>query len=43
MSARRLSEMCHVCKDSIEVPDKGIGRAILAAWRTRHQHPEARG
>lgn len=43
MSTGRLSETCPVCKDGIDVPDKGLGRAVLAAWRTQHQHPEARG
>jgi len=35
-----VKETCGVCGDSIEAPDKGLGRAMVAAWRTRHQHNE---
>lgn len=34
----RIVETCPVCKDGIDVPNKGLGRAVAAAWRTRHQH-----
>jgi hypothetical protein len=27
------------CGDSVEMPDKGLGRAYIASWRTRHQPP----
>lgn len=37
----RLAEDCEVCGEGIDVPNKGMGRAILAAWRTQHQHREA--
>ena len=40
MSGEELSEACDVCKESVTVPNKGLGRAVLAAWRTRHQHRE---
>lgn len=26
------------CGDGVSYPDKGMGRAFVAAWRTRHQH-----
>jgi len=28
------------CGDSIEMPDKGLGRAAIAAWKSRHQPPK---
>lgn len=28
------------CGDGMVVADKGLGRAAIAAWRTRHQHLE---
>lgn len=37
-----IKETCAVCGKSLSVPNKGLGRAKIAAWRTRHQHPEAR-
>lgn len=27
------------CGDSIKMPDKGLGRATIAAWKSRHQPP----
>lgn len=35
-----IKETCEVCKEGIEVPNKGLGRAIYHAWLTRHQHPK---
>jgi hypothetical protein len=35
-----IHEQCTVCAAVIEVPNKGLGRATLAAWRTRHQPRE---
>lgn len=29
---------CATCGDSMRVPNKGLGRANLAAWKSRHQH-----
>lgn len=29
---------CHACGDRIQAPNKGLGRAVVATWRTRHQH-----
>lgn len=37
-----ITETCPVCGETETVPNKGLGRAKIAAWRTRHQHPEAR-
>jgi hypothetical protein len=34
----RIVEKCATCGDSIDLPNKGLGRANAAAWRTRHQH-----
>ena len=36
----RIDAVCEVCGDGAEAPNKGLGRAVIAAWRTRHQHPE---
>lgn len=33
-----LRGTCLDCAATLSVPDKGIGRANLAAWKTRHQH-----
>lgn len=33
-----LTATCLICGKKSSAPDKGIGRANLAAWRTRHQH-----
>lgn len=33
-----LDGYCATCGDSFRVPNKGLGRASLAAWKTRHQH-----
>lgn len=35
-----LSAMCNKCKEKTSVPDKGLGRATLATWKTRHQHED---
>ena len=37
-----ITETCRVCGETESVPNKGLGRAKIAAWRTRHRHPEAR-
>lgn len=31
---------CVVCGETITAPNKGLGRAKVAAWEPRHQHPE---
>lgn len=36
----QVTASCDVCGKTCTMPDKGIGRANLAAWETRHQHPE---
>lgn len=36
----RIVAAC-VCGNGINVPDKGLGRAAVAAWKTRHQDCEA--
>jgi hypothetical protein len=30
--------VCMVCAAARVAPDKGIGRADIATWKTRHQH-----
>lgn len=42
-SPTQLRGTCGVCDEQCDVPNKGLGRATLAAWRTRHQHPEHPG
>lgn len=32
-----LTAACQ-CGDGLVVPDKGLGRALLATWKTRHHH-----
>ncbi len=34
----KITAKCTRCGKSKTVPDKGIGRANLAAWKTQHQH-----
>ena len=36
-----LTGFCLDCGQQNRQPDKGIGRANLAAWKTRHQHEPA--
>lgn len=36
-----LTGYCLDCGEQNRQPDKGIGRANLAAWRTQHQHADA--
>lgn len=33
----RITRWCHHCEDGIDMPNKGLGRAYVAAWATRHQ------
>lgn len=33
----RIVWACATCGAGIDAPDKGIGRAMIAAWRTQHQ------
>lgn len=33
----RLIARCLTCHESVDLPNKGMGRAMLAAWRTEHQ------
>lgn len=33
----RIVLVCHTCHETCDVPDKGLGRATAAAWRTNHQ------
>ena len=33
-----IKAVCTVCNKKIAVPNKGVGKAKLATWRTRHQH-----
>lgn len=33
-----LDGYCAECGDSMRVPNKGLGRASVASWKTRHQH-----
>lgn len=32
----RLTALCEVCRKTETAPDKGLGRAKLAAWESRH-------
>lgn len=33
----RIVLSCVTCDEGVDVPDKGLGRAVAAAWRTRLQ------
>ena len=33
-----IKATCNVCGQSTTAPNKGLGRAKVAAWKTRHQH-----
>jgi hypothetical protein len=33
-----LMGRCSICGDKRTVPNKGLGRATLAAWESQHQH-----
>ena len=35
--SERIALTCHTCGEGIDIPNKGLGRAIAAAWSTRHQ------
>lgn len=37
----RITSACYLCEERVDFPDKGLGRAMLAAWESRHQHPDA--
>lgn len=37
-SGAQLTGRCAVCGDVCDTVNRGLGRATLAAWRTRHQH-----
>lgn len=37
-----LRVTCNVCSEDTSQFDKGLGRANIAAWKTRHQHIEPR-
>ena len=37
-----IKAVCDICHKKIAVPNKGLGRAKLATWRTQHQHLEAK-
>lgn len=40
----RIDYECKTCQEGVNVPSKGIGRAIVAAWLTNHQgHDVQRG
>lgn len=41
MAEDDLFRRCTIDDDEILVPNKGLGRARLAAWLSRHQHPDA--
>ena len=32
----RVTSVCSVCGDSVEAPNKGMGRAVVAAWESNH-------
>lgn len=34
----RITAKCETCQETADYPDKGLGRAHFAAWKTRHQH-----
>lgn len=33
-----LTAACSQCREIVTVPDKGLGRATIGTWKTRHQH-----
>lgn len=33
----RIILSCGGCTAAINIPNKGLGRAVAAAWRTRHE------
>jgi hypothetical protein len=33
-----LKVTCNGCRETTTQPDKGLGRASISAWKTRHQH-----
>lgn len=39
-ATQRIVLRCATCEEGVDVPDKGLGRATAAAWRTRHQGHE---
>lgn len=39
-SPGRIAAQCEVCKQDVDARNKGMGRAFVAAFITRHQHPE---
>ncbi len=34
----QIEATCGVCHMSITMPDKGLGRAMVATFKTQHQH-----
>ena len=40
VTGSRIEAYCHVCEEGVDAPNKGLGRAVIAAWKSRHQHPE---
>lgn len=33
-----ITGTCTACGEATTVPNKGLGRAVIGAWKTRHQH-----
>ena len=36
-----IASDCDICGSTGIAPNKGLGRAFIATWETRHVHPEA--
>ena len=36
----RIDAECAVCRMGANFPNKGMGRAMVAVFKTQHQHPE---
>lgn len=39
-TTERIIVLC-TCHSGLNIPNKGLGRAIAAAWRTRHEGDDA--
>lgn len=37
-SVERITAECNVCGMSVNAPNKGLGRALVATFKTQHQH-----
>jgi hypothetical protein len=35
-----LNAACRLCGEKVSAPNKGLGRAVIAAFKSLHQHPD---